>query len=85
MYFCTELEDFRNFATLVQICEKRRFLCQPQASVEQNPLPILQNWKNLNIEQYYQSTKQAAQLGIREKLLKENCDKLFSNNLNVLR
>jgi len=35
--------------------EKWRFLCQLQASGEQNPLLILQNWKNLNIEQHYQS------------------------------
>ncbi len=45
--------------------------------------------KNLNIEQHYQSTKQAAQLdicsNIMEKLLKGKCNKLFSNYLNVLR
>jgi hypothetical protein len=41
-----------------------------EASVEQNPLLILQNRKNLNIEQYYQSTKQVAQLDIWKILWK---------------
>jgi hypothetical protein len=67
--------------------KKRHFLCQSQASGEQNPLLILQNWKNLNIEQHYQSTKQAAQLdiclNITEKFLKGKWNKLFSNYLNV--